>query len=204
MTDWRSTRFAVVDVETTGLDPDVHEVLSIGVVDVVDGRVQVGSAWYREVRPSVAPAADTVVVHGIRPRDAAASEDPDVVGRDAVARLAGAVPVAHVARIEQGFLGAWLAPHGWDRRTRFVDTDELVRLWLRRHGGPDMREHVGLGAAASLFGLPEQRRHHALGDALTTAQLLLALASAAPGTTTEELLDPGRHPLLRRLRPTRA
>ena len=36
---------------------------------------------------------------------------------------------------------------------------------------------MGLGAAAAHFGLPEHRRHHALGDALTTAQLFLATAS---------------------------
>lgn len=194
MTDWRSTVFAVVDVETTGLDPDIHEVLSVGVVDVVGGRIRVGSAYYRQVRPRTAPYADTVVVHGIRPTDAAAGSDPEEVGRELVARLAGRVPVAHVARIEQGFLGAWLGPLGWDRRTKFVDTDVLVRRWLQRTGGPDMREHVRLGAAAELFGLPEQARHHALGDALTTAQLLLALAASDEGVTTERLLRPRRRP----------
>lgn len=198
MTDWRRTGFAVVDVETSGLDPDVHEVLSIGIVDVVEGRVVVGSAYYREIRPSVAPTADTVVVHGIRPSSAAAAADPAAVGREVLDRLQGRVPVAHVARIEQGFLGAWLGPLGWDRRTRFVDTDLLVRRWLREHGGPDMREHVGLGAAAGLFGLPEETRHHALGDALTTAQLFLALAAAEEPVSTRALLHPARRMRWRR------
>jgi DNA polymerase-3 subunit epsilon len=181
MTSWRDAAFAVVDVETTGLDAAVHEVLSIGVVDVVRGRVQVSTAYYREVRPQVAPSSDNVVIHGIRPVDAAAAADPDATAADVMARLQGRVLVAHVAWVEKGFLGRWLGPHGWQVPDDVIDTDVLTRVHLARGGRPAMREHVGLGAAAGLFGLPEERRHHALGDALTTAQLLLALASAWPG-----------------------
>lgn len=177
MTSWRDARYAVVDVETTGLDAAVNEVLSIGVVQVVDGRVQVGSAYYREVRPRVLPEAGTVVIHGIRPSDAAAGEDPDVVGREVVELLGDHVLVAHVAWVERAFLTRWLSPLGWRVPRHMVDTDALARLALARAGRPLLREHIRLGAAAELYGLPEQGRHHALGDALTTAQLLLALAS---------------------------
>jgi len=177
MTGWREAEYAVVDLETTGLDASVHEVLSIGVVQVVGGRVQVGSAYYREVRPRVLPDAGTVVIHGIRPSDAAAGEDPDVVGREVVELLRSRVLVAHVAWVERSFLSRWLGPLGWRPPKHVVDTDVLARLALARSGRPPMRDHIRLGAAAQLFGLPEQGRHHALGDALTTAQLLLALAS---------------------------
>lgn len=202
--DWRSTRFAVVDVETTGLDPARHEVLSIGIVDVVGGRVQVASAFYRELRPATAPTAETVVIHGIRPSDADRGLDPTAVGEEVVRRLDGRVVVAHVARIERSFLGPWLEPLGWSFPRRVVDTDVLFRAHLVRAGLPVLHQHVGLGAAAQRFGLPEQRRHHALGDALTTAQLLLALAGSWPGGAPrlEDLLDADR--LLRRRRLLRA
>lgn len=177
MTTWRDEHYAVVDVETTGLDAAVHEVLSIGVVDVVGGRVQVGSAYYREVRPRVLPDAGNVVIHGIRPSDAAAGEDPVVVGREVVERLSDRVLVAHVAWVERAFLTRWLGPLGWQPPQDVVDTDVLARLALARAGRPPMRDHIRLGAAASLYGLPEQGRHQALGDALTTAQLLLAVAA---------------------------
>lgn len=181
MTTWRSERLAVVDIETTGLDPGRHEVLSIGVVDIERGRVQVGSAWYREVRAQVAPSADTVVIHGIRPLDAAHAADPAVVAVDVAERLRGRRLVAHVARIETGFLGRWLDGGRWRPEQPPIDTDVLARLHLLRSQGLRLDQHIGLGAAAGLFGLPEHGRHHALGDALTTAQLLLALASRWPG-----------------------
>jgi DNA polymerase-3 subunit epsilon len=180
MTSWRSERLAVVDIETTGLDPERHEVLSIGVVDVVGGRVQVSSAWYREVRPRTAPGADTVVVHGIRPVDSARGDDPVAVAREVEQRLQGRRMVAHVARIETGFLTRWLDDGRWRPERPVIDTDVLMRAHLLRSRGLRIDQHVGLGAAAAEFGLPEHARHHALGDALTTAQLLLALASTWP------------------------
>lgn len=189
MTSWREATFAVIDLETTGLDPAVNEVLSVGIVDVVHGRVQVSSAYYREVRPATPPTSETVVIHGIRPSDAASGADPAEVAAEVVERLSGRVLVAHVAWVEKGFLGPWLRPLGWRVPDDVVDTDVLARVHLARDGRQPMKEHVGLGAAAALFGLPEERRHHALGDALTTAQLLLALAAAWPGG------DPAVHDL---------
>lgn len=202
MTSWRDASFAVIDLETTGLDPAVSEVLSVGVVDVVQGRVQVASAYYREVRPAVPPTAETVVIHGIRPLDAAAGADPDEVAAEVVERLAGRVLVAHVAWVEKGFLARWLGPLGWRVPDAVVDTDVLTRVHLSRDGRPAMKDHVGLGAAAGVFGLPEERRHHALGDALTTAQLLLALAAAWPGgePTVRELVEADRRLAPSRLR----
>lgn len=210
MTSWRDARYAVVDVETTGLDPAVNEVLSIGIVDVVGGRVQVGSAYYREIRPRVPPAAENVVIHGIRPVDAASGADPDEVGTEVVERLRDRVLVAHVAWVERSFLRAWLAPLGWPVPEDVVDTDVLARLARARAGGPVMDGHLRLGAAAARYGLPEQGRHHALGDALTTAQLLLAVVgdvSADGEPTLRDLLTAERQlrrtRLVRRLRPRR-
>lgn len=176
MTRWRDASFAVIDVETTGLDPSRDEVLSVGVVPIDGGRIAVGGSFYRTVRPRVAPDAATVVIHGIRPVDAADAEPADVVARELTAVLSDRILVAHVADIEKAFLGRWLAPTGF-RLPRFVDTDVLARLVIARSGGPLVDAHVGLGAVCAHFGLPEHRRHHALGDALTTAQLFLATAS---------------------------
>ena len=194
MTGWRDCSFAVVDVETTGLDPRHDEVLSVGVVPIEHGRIVVGGAFYRTVRPRVAPDAATVVIHGIRPVDAAGGEPPEEIARELAGVLRGRVLVAHVAEIEQAFLSRWLDPLDY-RPTQFVDTDLLARLVIARRGGPLVETHVGLGAVCTHFGLPEHRRHHALGDALTTAQLFLATASLlSPDheATVAQLLAAGR------------
>jgi len=175
MTSWRAASFAVVDLETTGLDPRTHEVLSVGVVPVDGGRILLGRSFYSTVRPLVSPESRTVVIHGIRPVDAAAAHPAGEVAGELVEQLGDRILVAHVANIERGFLTAWLRDLSY-QPGRVVDTDILARLVISRRGGPLVEAPVGLGAAAAHFGLPEHQRHHALGDALTTAQLFLATA----------------------------
>ena len=194
MTSWREASFSVVDLETTGLDPRTHEVLSVGVLPVDGGRIILGRSFYRTVRPLVAPDSRTVVIHGIRPADAAAACPADEVARELVEQLSDRILVAHVADIERGFLTPWLRDAGY-QPGRVVDTDVLARLVIARRGGPLVQAHVGLGAAAAHFGLPEHRRHHALGDALTTAQLFLATATLLfpdREASVAELLSAGR------------
>jgi DNA polymerase-3 subunit epsilon len=194
MTSWREASFAVVDLETTGLDPRTHEVLSVGIVPIDGGRIIVGGAYYSTVRPLVAPQRQTVVIHGIRPVDAAAAPPADEVAGELVQQLRDRILVAHVADVERRFLRAWLGDAG-SPPGGIVDTDVLARLVIFRRGGPLVGTHVGLGAAAARFGLPEHRRHHALGDALTTAQLFLATASLlVPDreASVAELLNAGK------------
>lgn len=195
MTHWRDVKYAVVDLETTGTDQRVHEVLSIGIVPVDHGRIQVGREYYQTVRPTLAPERGSVVLHGIRPVDAAAGRASADVAKEVESRLAGRVIVAHVAEMERGFLNRWLTD-AYLRPRHFVDTDVLSRLIIARRGGPLVEGHIGLGAAAERFGLPEHRRHHALGDALTAAQLFIATASVLRSEDTATLNDLQRAPLL--------
>jgi DNA polymerase III epsilon subunit-like protein len=116
------------------------------------------------------------------------------VARELIEQLGERILVAHVADIERAFLTPWLRDASY-HPGRFVDTDVLARLIISRRGGAFVEDHVGLGAAADHFGLPEHRRHHALGDALTTAQLFLAAASLLfpdRDASVAELLDASR------------
>jgi DNA polymerase III subunit epsilon len=62
-----------------------------------------------------------------------------------------------------------------------LDTAVLARRVLRIDGGGE-GEAIPLAAAADRLGLPVHRPHHADGDALTTAQLFIALASQLDAT----------------------
>ncbi len=177
MSSWRDQGFAVVDVEATGLDPRTSEVISIGIVHIDQGAIPAASAFYSLVRPARMPDPDDIVIHGIRPRDLADSPTPDEVLPHVVGALADRDVVAHVAHIEESLLAPWLARGGFQLPRELIDTDVLTQLYLAQTRRLTLPGHVGLGAAASLFGLPEHQRHHALGDALTTAQLFLALAT---------------------------
>jgi DNA polymerase-3 subunit epsilon len=176
VTAWRSARFAVVDVETTGLDPRSDEILSFAVVPVDEGRVIARSAVAGLVRPAGRPPAESIEIHGLREVDLAAAPRAPEALTPLVGALDGRVPVAHAAWVERDFLRPRLRPLGYRFPRRVVDTALLWR-WLciqRGHGDPGS---CALAAVAEALGLPAHRPHVAEGDALTTAQAFLALAT---------------------------
>jgi len=92
--------------------------------------------------------------------------------------LTGRPIVAHVAEVERSFLAAAISGFGTELRNPVIDTAAMDR-WLRRLRGrpPARREPVGLSDMVRSLGLPVHRPHHADGDALTTAQAFIALAT---------------------------
>ena len=143
-----------VDIETTGLDPSRDEVISFAAVPIERGRAVAGGAVGGLVRPSAPPPPASIEIHGLRAR----------------------VPVAHAAWVERGFLAPHLSALGSRLPRRMVDTALLWRLLAieRGRGDPGQR---GLGEVAADLGLPAHQPHLAEGDALTTAQAFLALAT---------------------------
>lgn len=173
---WRTVPAAVVDVEATSLDRRTGELLSVGLVPVDDGRVRAAGAREWLVRPSRPPTDATVVVHGLRPADVATAPPPAEVAPQVAAAVAGRVVVAHTAWVERRFLAPLLSGHGHGLPEPLLDTEALGRLWLLERDG-HAPERLALGALAKALGVPVERRHHALGDALTAAQCYLALAA---------------------------
>jgi DNA polymerase-3 subunit epsilon len=176
VTSWRAARFVAVDVETTGLNPRLDEVLSFAAVPVEGGRVLVGQAVAGLVRPEARPSPASVEVHGLRQADLAAAAPAPEAFAPLVAELEGRIPVAHAAWIEHDFLRPRLRPLGFRMPRGLVDTALLWRLLSirRRDVDPGWR---ALAAIAAELGLPSHRPHVATGDALTTAQVFLALAT---------------------------
>lgn len=177
--DWREAEWAVVDLETTGLDPETDEIVSVAVLPIDGGRILPGAGLYRLVRPARALTAESIRIHGIRPADIESAPPLDAVLDDLLGALTGRLIVAHAAFVERGFLEPALATRGVRLRGGIADTRALGRVWLaeRDHHHRPVPSQLGLTDLAENLGLPAHRPHHALGDALTTAQVFLALAT---------------------------
>lgn len=191
---WREVPWAVVDLETTGLDPRRDEIVSFGVVPIDGGRIVAGRAVYGLVRPARDVPAESIVIHGIRPADLSQAPEPPQALAPLLDATAGRVLVAHAAWVERAFLRRALRPLRVRPREPIIDTVILGRLLMHERDGVSPR-HLSLAALVSWLGLPAHRPHHALGDALTTAQAFLALASrldADRPQTIASLADAGR------------
>jgi DNA polymerase-3 subunit epsilon len=175
-TPWREADFCVIDIETTGLDPADDEIISFAALHIARGRLRLDDALYRLVRPRRMPGQETIVIHGLRSAELVDAAPFAETLDGLLEALTGRAMVAHVASIEEGFLGAAFRDSGIRLINPIVDTAALAAELFR------LRERVpprslGLGPLADALGLPVHRPHEADGDALTTAQVFLALAT---------------------------
>jgi DNA polymerase III subunit epsilon len=195
-TPWRAASYCAVDLELSGLDPRRNEIVSFGAVPIVDGRVRLSGAVDGRVRPVRQMGEASIRVHGMRAVDLAGAPPLEVALDPLLAAMAGTIPVVHVAAVERGFLRPALRRVGVSLRGPMIDTSVLGLLWLHeRDGDGEGPRFASLAELAAALGLPSHRPHDAGGDALTTAQVFIALAThldARRAQTVRRLASAGR------------
>jgi DNA polymerase-3 subunit epsilon len=176
-TPWREADFCVVDIETTGLDPAEHEIISFAALHIASGRLHLDDPLYQLVRPRRMPGRQTIVIHGLRSAELVdAPSFAEALG-GLLEALTGRAMVAHVASIEAGFLGAAFRESGIRLVNPIIDTAALAAELFRLDNKRPPPRSLALTTLADMLGLPAHRPHQADGDALTTAQVFLALAA---------------------------
>lgn len=160
----------VVDTETTGLDPDQgDEIIAIGAVRVVNGRILRQEIFDSFVRPRRVISASSRAIHGIS--DAMLHAEPPV--EDVLPRLQrfveDTVIVGHNVAFDMRFFAAASRVSGVVFCNPVLDT-LLLECTVNLN-----QEDKSLEAIAGRLGLSVTGRHTALGDALTTAEVFIAL-----------------------------
>lgn len=187
---WREVDYRVVDVETTGLDLRRDTVVSFGSVLVRDGRLRWSSRVSVDVKPDRPIRVDAMTVHGLRHEDLDAAPGLADVAGTIAAQLDGCVLVAHAAWVELAFLRAPVRLAGRRGKPAAVDTAALLRATDLAPSGTGYEPDIEWAAAT--LGLGAHTPHQALGDALTTAEVFLALAARVeqdqPGLTARSLV----------------
>jgi DNA polymerase III subunit epsilon len=187
---WREARFVVIDVETTGLDPARDELISFAGVPVESARVVAHDAVSGLVRPGAASTGASAAIHGLRDRDLAGAPPAAEALAPLAALMRGRVPVVHAQWVERTFL----RKAGCALPRRIADTALLWRLLSIDRGEGDPGT-CGLSVIAAALGLPAHRPHTAEGDALTAAQVFVAMAThleARDRVTVRGLTGAGR------------
>ena len=178
---WRDARYCAIDVETTGLDLRRDSIVSIGAVAIRDGRIIGSDSYYSLIRPACPVSVASIRVHGLRAGDLSDAPAAREVGQEIARRLAGRIVVAHAAWIERTFLTRLLRQAGFRFAAPMIDTAALARAGGYAQDSVPGRE-PSLELLAQRLSLPVYAPHHALGDAMTTAVVFLALAAKASGS----------------------
>ena len=171
--------FAVVDLETTGLNPRTESIIEVGVVRLdPDGAYE--GRWTSLINPHRAIRAQ--FIHGISDNDVESSPTFTQILPQLVPQLASRAIVAHNATFDVGFLNEEFSRAGFPMRIpsgATVCTMELSKMYLPagRHS---------LAAAAQRAGVALGHHHRALADAETAAELFkIYLAAEKSGTRYE-------------------
>ncbi|AZF34333.1 Exonuclease [Pseudomonas sp. R4-35-07] len=172
----RSQRWVVVDLETSGLNLNRDQVLSIGAVVIEDGAVDFSQMFERTLQRTATKLSPSVLIHGLGPSAIAAGSDPVDALLDFMAFVGDSPLLAFHAPFDQHMLGRALMDSLSYRLTHpFLDVADIAPLLCPE---ANIRE-AGLDDWISHFKLQVGERHHASADALATAELMLILFSRA-------------------------
>jgi exodeoxyribonuclease X len=159
----RGATFAVVDVETTGCDPESDRVVEIGCVLMRDGS-RLATTFSTLVNPGRAIPATASAVHHLTDRDVASAPALEAVMPQLTSFCKDAIVVAYNADFDLAFLP--------ELRSR----PHFCAMRLAMHMCPEapayknqvLRYHLGVDDPA----LRSMSAHRALADALVTSLIL--------------------------------
>lgn len=174
VTPLRGLPVAVIDVETTGLDPDSHDIVSLAVVHLELGQDNARIVYSSMFHPVGGHLADATAVHGLT--DAETHGCPSVCSGFTPGHLwmwwNGHIRSAYNAHFDGAFLGldavGMLDPQVWVQGI----------MGGRRRSLRDVARSMGIA----------HRPHNAASDALATAHVMERLWDRLPTGSVEETL----------------
>jgi DNA polymerase-3 subunit epsilon len=166
--------FTVIDVETTGLFPEMHDrIVEIALVQT-DRFGNPLSTWETLVNP--ARDLGPQHIHGIRGIDIADAPTFDEIVPEVIERVSGRAIVAHNAAFDARFLSAELRRSGYAlaREPEYLCTMALARQYLPGAGR-------SLADCCDSYDIVTEGLHRASTDALAAAALLAAYIASSRG-----------------------
>lgn len=187
---WAHAPFAVLDFETTGLDPELDRVIEIGVALFAEGRLERSEMWF--VNPGMPIPAESTEITGITDDMVKDAPGFEHVWPAVAPLLSGRIPVAYNHRFDSRFLWAELRRIG--ERTVGEDVPPACAedgvwidpfVWAR-----ELQKEVKgfkLTDVCARLGVALETAHRASHDAEAAGRVLLALAPKMPERYAELL-----------------
>lgn len=172
---WAEIPIALLDVETTGRDPQADRVVEVGIVVGQHGKVIRRHNWM--VNPERPMPAEAQAIHGISDADVKDAKTFAGIADELIDALTGTIPAAYNATFDKAFILAEIARTNktMDRASNLRQAIEWVDplVWARElHADQKSR---ALGDVAARLGIKLENAHRASDDAEAALHVLYQL-----------------------------
>lgn len=178
---WQELTLAVVDVETTGLDPETDKITEVGIIRFERGEVV--ETYGKLVHPGRPIPEDSTRITGISDEDVKDAPKFEEIASEVHERLQGVGIVAYNLSFDRSFLRTELERCGlrWPDENPTLDPLIFARQFFKN------QRRKNLGTICKLLGIELEEAHRATHDATVTGHVLYAFADRLP-EGLEELL----------------
>jgi len=160
------------DIEATGLDIDVNEIIEIGVVKFKDG--EVSDTYSSFVQPSIPIPTDITHLTGIHPDDVVGAPTINQILPELETFFGSSPVIAHNTAFDVTFM----QKYGLLNNNMAIDTYELASIVV------PTAARYNLHSLTTSFGIELENAHRALDDAIATGYLYWKLWQRVLGLPT--------------------
>ncbi len=177
-------RYAILDIETTGLSPEKEKITEISVF-VHDGN-EIVDEYHSLVNPEKNIPPNITNLTGITNKMVANAPKFWEIAKDLIKLTEDTIIVAHNASFDYGFIRAEYASLGYQFKR-----DKLCTVKLSKKYFPGLPSY-SLGNICGRFGISNDARHRAKGDAFATVQLFEKILMENGSNDLEEINITGK------------
>lgn len=184
--NWVDLPLAVIDVETTGLDPVEDRIVEIGIIRFENREVV--ERYCKLINPERDLPEETTEITGIKPEDLVGAPIFSEIAGEVSDRLQGVGLVAYNLSFDRSFIQNELERCGltWPDASPTLDPLIFARQFFK-----DSRRK-NLATISSLLGIPLEEAHRADHDAEVAGKVLFAFEDKLPQSLDQLLILQGQ------------
>ncbi len=169
---------AFIDIETTGLDRDTHEIIELGAViaRMKDGEFVVTDELNLKIQPKNLEKAEpqALRINGYNEADWLFAVSLEDAMKELVKKADGAVFVAHNVTFDYGFIESAFKKTNIENKMHYHKIDTISLAFGILHSNDDLGK-LSLKALCEKYGIENKKAHSAFADAYATYEVFKKL-----------------------------
>ena len=172
---YNENEYVCFDCETTGLNPKIDDIISIGAVIIKDNKILASKKFERFIKPKTKLQADSIKIHQIRECDLEDAKDIEEVITDFIDFISNRPLVGYYLEFDIAMVNKYIKPAlGINLPNEQIEVSALYYdkvIGTIPQGNVDLR----FDSIMKNLNLPRFGQHDALNDAIMSAMMFLKL-----------------------------